>query len=473
MIKIVGLTSNFEWLPVCAANALQTAERIVLQSDRIPIAREIIARRKEGSVETLDDLFMTETDFDALYAAGAQRVEQSAQKGETVFCVIGGFAENGFLRELQKTRQLCFVNPGDGVENAMFAARGCLGEMGEYKVLEARGLGQRHIDTSLALVVRGVDDRYTAAEVKLALSEYYGEETAAAVVCDGTATLEPLYQIDRREFFGAGATVVVAAVALTDKKRYGFYDLVEIMKVLRGENGCPWDKEQTHKTLRQYILEEAYETVDAVDADDMNALYDELGDVLLQIVFHAEIARQCGEFNDMDVTSAVCAKMVHRHPHIFGTAAVKTADDVVVNWEKIKRREKGNEDFVSVLRDVPKSMGAMMRAYKLQKKAGAIGFDWEDARQAMEKVREEMAEMECELLSGDEGALEREAGDLLFAVINVLRKSRANPEVALSTTCEKFIARFAYMEQNAGRELAELSLAQMDQLWNDAKEAGY
>ncbi|MBC5649154.1 nucleoside triphosphate pyrophosphohydrolase [Christensenella sp. NSJ-35] len=324
-------------------------------------------------------------------------------------------------------------------------------------------------DTSKALVITGVDNSYSAEGVKCALSEYYTEETEGLLYAGGKARRVRLYDLDRNIELGTGGIFILPAVSLYEKERYGLYDLVRIMKVLRGENGCPWDREQTHESLRQYILEEAYEVVDAIDAEDVCALYDELGDVFLQVVFHAEIARQCGEFDVDDVATAVCKKMIYRHPHIFGEGKADTANEVVTNWEAIKRKEKNNENFVDVLRDVPRSMGAMMRAYKLQKKAAAIGFDWNDAGEALPKVEEELAEWKAELRAGTTDAMEGEAGDLLFAIVNVLRLMKTNPELCLNKTCEKFISRLAYMEKHAEKELAEMTLAELDELWERAK----
>ncbi|MEG1859890.1 MAG: nucleoside triphosphate pyrophosphohydrolase, partial [Christensenellaceae bacterium] len=218
-----------------------------------------------------------------------------------------------------------------------------------------------------------------------------------------------------------------------------------------------------------YLLEESYEVLDAIDAEDTAAIYDELGDVMLQIVFHSEIARQCGEFEVDDVCSAICAKMINRHPHIFGDVCAKTSHDVLKNWEAIKKVEKGNSTYTSVLKDVPKVMGAMMRAYKIQKKASAVGLDWKDAQLAFEKVKEEANELSAELIADDANKIEDEAGDLLFAVINVLRLKKINPEMALMRTCEKFIARFEYIETHAEGDLAVLSSEDLDRLWQAAK----
>ncbi len=468
MITVFGLPGEYGQLTLQMAEALRAADVVILQSRRNGAAERIIADYPH--TVTLDAAYEAAEDFDSLYEAGAKEILELAGGKSAVFGVIGDIATNGFMERLRRLADMRVLAGVSAEETAKRGAEQLLGALGNYAVVEARELEGAHIDSSAALIVRGIDNVITAADVKLALLERYAEDTRAVLVCGGEATAVRLGDMDSLAQYGDGACCVLPGVRLTEKRAYGFYDLVEIMNVLRGKNGCPWDREQTHKTLRQYLLEESYEAMDAIDSGDMAALYDELGDVLLQVVFHAEIARQCGEFTDMDVTSAVCVKMINRHPHIFADGNADTADAVVTKWEEIKRAEKGNETFVSVLRDVPKSMGAMMRAYKLQKKAGAIGFDWENVQDAFEKVLEEVHELGAEVDAMDADKIEAEAGDLLFAIINVLRKMRINPEVSLTGTCEKFIRRFEFMEAEAGEKLPSLTLKEMDELWNRAKQ---
>lgn len=263
--------------------------------------------------------------------------------------------------------------------------------------------------------------------------------------------------------------LIVPARTLEEKNRYTYVDLLEIMQRLRAPGGCPWDAEQTHETLRPYLIEESYEVADAVDSGDVHALYDELGDVLLQVVFHAQIGREEGSFDMNDVTTAVCAKMIRRHPHVFGEVQVQGSDEVLQNWDRIKQTEKNEKTYTSAMEDIPRHMSALLRAAKIQKKAANLGFEWPEPSGALEKVREETEEFEDELEQNGPG-LEAEGGDLLFAVVNTLRMLQIDPETALSATCRKFIDRFRYIEEHAQRDLRELSLAEMDALWDEAKK---
>lgn len=257
------------------------------------------------------------------------------------------------------------------------------------------------------------------------------------------------------------------------KERYEYQDLLKIMEKLRSPDGCPWDREQDHETLKKYLLEETYEVLEAIDQKSPEKLCEELGDVLLQVVFHARIAEEKGQFTMGDVIDTVSKKMVHRHQHVFGVAEAETAEDVVNLWEDIKKKEKGAKTQTEILKDVPAVLPALMRSYKVQEKAAKVGFDWDNVEDAWQKVLEENNELKDAYLAKDMDRMEDEMGDLLFAVVNVARFLKIQPELALSRTIEKFIRRFEYIEsksRQAGRELTEMTLAEMDALWNEAKK---
>ncbi len=256
------------------------------------------------------------------------------------------------------------------------------------------------------------------------------------------------------------------------KDKYDFKDLLDIMDKLRAENGCPWDREQTHESLRIYLIEETYEVLEALDAGDMKKFSNELGDLLLQIVFHAQIAKENGEFDISDVTSEICKKLISRHTHIFGDAKADTAEQVVENWEAIKKKEKRLENHTSVLKDVPSNLPALMRSYKVQQKAAQVGFDWDDIEDVFSKVDEEIRELRDVYKSKNVERITDELGDAMFALVNLSRFLKVQPELALTGTIKKFINRFEYIEQQsvkAGNKLEDMSLAEMDKLWNEAK----
>ena len=225
-----------------------------------------------------------------------------------------------------------------------------------------------------------------------------------------------------------------------------FEKLVSIMETLRSDKGCPWDREQTHESLRPYLIEEAYEVLDAIDTKDDNELKIELGDLLLQVVFHAQLAHEEGRFSIEDVSGAVTEKLIRRHPHVFGDVKADTSDQVLENWEKIKQREKG-PGKKSVLDGLPSQLPALLKAFRIQEKVSRVNFDWQDVKEVFGKVREEIYELEEAHDSTDQAAQEEEFGDLLFSMVNLARHLKITPEDALRFTNEKFIKRFNYIEE--------------------------
>jgi XTP/dITP diphosphohydrolase len=247
--------------------------------------------------------------------------------------------------------------------------------------------------------------------------------------------------------------------------------LLDILDELREK--CPWDRKQTNTTLRPNTIEEVYELCDALMADNQKEICKELGDVLLHVVFYAKIGDEKGEFDIKDVCDRLCDKLIYRHPHVFGEAVAETAGQVCENWEQLKLKEKdGNK---SVLSGVPSALPALIKAYRIQDKARNVGFDWEDKSQVWDKVKEEFDELQVEIANEDKDKAEQEFGDFLFSVINAGRLYGINPENALERTNRKFIGRFNYLEEHTikqGRNLKDMTLAEMDELWNEAKSRG-
>ncbi|MBQ8207732.1 MAG: nucleoside triphosphate pyrophosphohydrolase [Clostridia bacterium] len=259
--------------------------------------------------------------------------------------------------------------------------------------------------------------------------------------------------------------------ALNSKKEYNFDDLCMIMELLRSEGGCPWDREQTHESIRRDFIEETYEVIEAIDTKDPELLREELGDVLLQVVFHARIEEEQGTFVMADVLTEICAKLIHRHPHIFADVVAETSEKVLTNWDIIKNEEKQRETITSRLRSVPPSLPALMKAAKVGKRAAC--FDFPDAKAAFAKIGEESAEIAEVMGSGNKERLEEEIGDLLFSVSNFARKSGIDPEMALNNATKKFIDRFEMIENEAiqnGKNVEKMSQKELDELW-EAKKA--
>lgn len=250
-----------------------------------------------------------------------------------------------------------------------------------------------------------------------------------------------------------------------------FQKLVEIIEKLRSEKGCPWDKLQTHDTLKRYLLEETYELIEAIERKDYEAIKEELGDLLLQIVFHSQIAKENGKFNIDEVIEKICRKMISRHPHVFGEALLETPEEVINQWEEIKREE--GKLTGSILEGIPLTLPSLLRAYKIQSRVSKVGFDWDSVEGILSKIEEEIEELKKAIKSGQKYKIEEEVGDLLFSVVNLSRFLKIDPEAALRKTNRKFEERFRKLEklaQKRGRSLKDMSLSEMDSLWEEIKK---
>ena len=254
------------------------------------------------------------------------------------------------------------------------------------------------------------------------------------------------------------------------KDNYTVQDLVDIVKVLRAPGGCQWDAQQTHQSIRRNFLEEAYEVAEAIDQNSTEHLQEELGDVLLQVVFHTAIEEEEGRFNLDDVADGVCKKLIYRHPHVFGDVSVSSTGEILANWEELKKKEKGQATQADAVDAVARSLPALWRAEKVQKKAAKVGFDWDSVDGAVDKLSEELGEVK-EAMAGH-GDPAEELGDLLFTAVNVSRFLKVDPEDALQAACDKFAARFRRVEEavtGQGKRMEDLSLEELDAIWNSIK----
>ena len=262
-------------------------------------------------------------------------------------------------------------------------------------------------------------------------------------------------------------------VVFARKEKYGIGDLLKIMEILRSPEGCPWDREQTHESVRQNFIEETYEAIEGIDLKDTELLKEELGDVLLQVVFHAQMEKEQGSFDFSDVADGICKKLIIRHPHIFSDVVANNSDEVLKNWDAIKMETKSQRTQSEVLSGVSRSLPALMRSQKVQHKASKAGFDWPEIGGALDKVEEELSELREAVAAGTEEERVEELGDLLFSVVNVARFLKTDSEEALTLACDKFISRFAKVEALAGERRIDMKsspLSVLDALWDECKQ---
>ncbi|MBQ8762595.1 MAG: nucleoside triphosphate pyrophosphohydrolase [Clostridia bacterium] len=257
------------------------------------------------------------------------------------------------------------------------------------------------------------------------------------------------------------------------KDSYNIHDLVEIMRLLRAPGGCPWDAEQTHESIKKNLIEETYEVIEAINKSDNELLCEELGDLLMQVVFHACMENEKGVFDFDDVCDGVCKKLIERHPHVFGETMVSGVDDVLTNWDDIKRKTKGQKTTTQSMLSVPRELPALMRATKLQKKAADVGFDWSDVSGALDKLQEEINELRQAVENNDRTNMNEELGDVLFSAVNVSRFIKSDAEEALTAASDKFLSRFTTVEKLAGERGIDMNaseLEELDKLWDEAKK---
>ena len=462
-IIVIGCGFRREQLTLEAIEAIEGADKVLLRTGRCGLRDHLV--EKGVAFETLDALYERAEDFDELIRLTTQAVLDASREGSVAYAVFD--VRDVSVQALLKTGADVRVIAGPPAEEGLWAFAEGATDCWAASEWETWTL---HADRNA--LIREVDTRELAAEVKLKLMDCYPEESEIYVRAgNGGVEKTSLVELDRLPAYDHRLSVLVPAQReLTKLERYGFDELNRVIHILRSPGGCPWDRKQTHETLRTNLVEEAYEAVDAIDREDMDALYDELGDVLLQIVLHAEIAREHGDFTIGDVTTAITHKMIFRHQHVFGSAKADTADEVLDLWQKVKKAERHQQTQAEVLRSVTRSLPALMRAEKVQKRAADVGFDWENARAAFYKIGEEAEELSRAVEDG--GGVEEEAGDLLFAVVNVLRLLKLDPEIALNRATDKFTARFAEMERLIladGKSLAEMTLADMDAYWDRVK----
>lgn len=457
-----------EYLTLGALETLKKAEKLILRTEKCDAAEYL--RESGVDFETLDDLHETCDDFDELQAQAVRRLLKRAEEHPVCYGVFDASAD-GTVRELQK-RLSCRVVPGMPLSAPFLAASPEERiEIQTCSALEVTG-------TQSPLLILECDSRMLMSACKLQLLKWYDPDQEVKFFAPSRDTVRkytliPLSDVDRQPRYDHTCAVLLPAHDLIRKKRYDFYDLVRVLSLLRGENGCPWDLEQTHDSLKKYLIEEAYETAAAIEEEDWEHVAEELGDVLLQVVFQANIGEQYGTLELGDITTDICRKMIARHRHIFGGDQCETAEDVSKNWEKIKKEERGFTTQAQVLASVTPGLPPLMRAGKVQKKARDVGFDWDDPRDALQKVHEEADEVLSALNEKDREHLREELGDLFFACVNVSRLCGEEAECVLAKATDKFIQRFTAMENailRDGKCLEGLTLSEMDVYWEGSKQ---
>lgn len=479
MLKIMGLGPGaYEALTIGALKELKNNKNIYFRTEKHPTVDFL---KDEGiKFESYDHAYEKYDSFDDVYKYIAEDLITKIKDDEDLIYAVPGHplvAEKSVINliELCKENNIQYeVLPAVSFVDAMMEALQ-VDPIEGVKIIDAFDMKNQILDKRVGTIITQVYNNFIASEVKLRLLEGYEDDTEIIFVrAAGVEGLEsirkiPLYELDWQEDIDYLTSIYIPK-DLGNKK--DFQDLLDIIETLRNPGGCPWDREQTHESLKSALLEECYEVIDAIENEDEDALIEELGDVLLQVVFHASIGKEDGYFDIMDVIGGISNKMINRHPHVFGNEEANTSEQVLVNWDEIKKEEKGVKTLTEEMQNIAKSLPATTRAYKVQKKAKKVGFDWDDVNCAMDKVKEELNEIKEVYNCEDKSIIEGEVGDLLFACINVARFLEVDGELALDKTIKKFIKRFSYIENEAiknNKNLKDMTLEEMDKLWEEAK----
>lgn len=462
-----------------AWQVLEGAGEVYLRTSRHPSVPALPAQPRYHS---FDDAYERHEQFADVYEEITTRLLALARRPQGVVYAVPGHPLVGettvqevLARALAEGLPARVVAGVSFVEPVLTALR--LDPFDGLQVADATILAHQHhpnLDPDVGALVVQLYDRRVAADVKLTLmSLYHDDHPVTLVRAAGTANEVvrdlPLYELDRQEDLDHLTSVYVPPL----EKPGSLASYQNIVAALRAPGGCPWDREQTHATLRTHLLEEAYEVLAALDADDMDDLQEELGDLLLQIFLHAQIANEDGDFKLIDAVQQVIEKLVRRHPHVFSAETVADSEEVLRNWEQIKRQERAEhgETFRSLLAGVPLSLPALSRALEVQRRVARVGFDWPALGAVRAKLAEELGEFDA---ATDDDRRAAELGDLLFTVVNLARWYELDPESILRQTVQRFSNRFAAIERHAaqvGRPIEEMSLAEMDALWEQAKNA--
>ncbi|MEH7014173.1 nucleoside triphosphate pyrophosphohydrolase [Neobacillus niacini] len=481
-IEVLGLgAGDFEQLPFGVYKKLMKANHVYLRTKEHPVIDELV---QEGlGFTSFDSIYEKHDQFEEVYQEIVQNLLQKAKVEQVIYAVPGHplVAERTvqLLLEYGPKEDIdIIIGGGQSFVDAIFQSLK-IDPVDGFQLLDGTSLRSNQLQIDQHIFISQVYDQFVASNIKLTLMERLPDDYEVVIVSAAGSKNEriervPLYELDRKVTLDNLTSVYVPPVKDEQILLKNFSKLREIIAVLRGPNGCPWDKEQTHESLKKYLIEETYEVIEAIDNGDIDHIIEELGDVLLQVMLHAQIGEDDGYFAIEDVIEVLSAKMIRRHPHVFGNRKAEDSAEVLRNWQEIKKQEKG-ETEASLLDGISKSIPNLLRAYEIQKKAAKVGFDWQEITPALEKVKEELEEFENEIKKESLLHAKKEFGDILFAFVNVARFLDIHPEEALFETNEKFIRRFRFIEEKVkerSKSIEEHSLEELDQFWDEAKSKG-
>ena len=479
-IIIIGLgASDLDQLPLGIYKKLKKAQYLYVRTEQHPVLEEL---RAEGlSFTSFDAVYEQNDQFDGVYEEIVRQLLELAKDRSIIYAVPGHplVAEQTvqLLIEAEKQGKVKIrIEGGQSFLDPIFGALR-IDPIEGFQLLDGTSFKRDEVQMNAHLLIGQVYDAFSASEVKLTLMEKYPDDYEVTIVTAAGSSAEsltkvPLFELDRVMKLDNLTTLYVPPIYKKEDRLKEWQTLREIVADLRGPNGCPWDKEQTHATLKKYAVEEVYELLQAIDEEDDDHIVEELGDVLLQVFLHAQIGEDNGYFSMEDVLNSIADKMIRRHPHVFGGVKADSTEDVLRNWQQIKS-EENRDSGDSLLEGEMRADSSLLTSFNYQKKVAKVGFDWPDVSGAWEKFEEELGEWKTELAEGTKDSQVDELGDLLFTIVNLARFYNLSPEQAMIQANKKFKSRFQFVEESVKKgkgDFSQYTLEELDQYWNEAKK---
>ncbi len=466
-ISVVGLGTECNQITLRGLQEVQSADAVVLKTAKTQTAKTL--QQLNIPFVSCDSLYDEAQDFCVLDQKILELLK--SLQGKVVFCVNGSGTDDSTVQYLSDK---CQVEIFAGVSAAQSILK--FSPQSKYQFFCAMDLVETEtLSINLPLAVTEIDDKFLASEVKAKLAKFYDDEDEILFYDGKQAISVFLYQLDMQKKYDEKTCIIVRPKNLCEKRSFEVSDLKNILTVLRSENGCPWDKVQTHESLRANVLEEAYELVDAIDGGNIEDIVEETGDNLLQSYFHIVLAEEAGEFDEKEVLTRLCQKLIFRHTHIFGSDKATSSEEALKVWEKNKAIEKGTHTVTDTMHKVAKGLPSLTRALKVQKRASKNKFERTNSDSVYGSLAEEIAELKEAAKLGNAAEVEKRAGDLLFQAVNICRFLSVDPEVALNRAVTKFVNRFEYMENKVKEtyeNFADAPKQLMEKFWAEAKSKG-
>lgn len=467
MITVIGLGLAENDLTLKAVDAIGAADKVFIKTSQTPTYG--FFKGRGITAERFDTLYDEAENFGDLNTKIIDRLIKEAADKNIVFCVNGSGCDDAAVKELSRKTEIKIIAGAGHADNGLFeypdTSYSC------YAAYDVADGSPFMPDKRHTVVIKEIDNKFLAGDLKLILLNVYGDNKKIKLINNvkmtDNSTYIALADLDRQKSYGYYTTAVIEGESFLEAGRYDFCDLISVMEGLLADDGCPWDRAQTHESIRINLIEEAYELIDAIDSGDLDNMIEETGDVMLQAVFHCMLGKVDGEYDYADALSCLCKKLIARHTHVFGANRAESPEEALKCWNTAKSVEKEYSSISDKLEKIPQNLPALLYAYKIQKAAVKCGFDWRDIEGTFDKLQEEIREFKE--ASDDKAVME--AGDLLFSAVNPMRWRHIEPELALKAACGKFIKRFKYMESEIQKNGEDITLFEVrEKYWAEAKK---